>query len=75
MSNYTEELISKFKTEYGLGKDDFWNLARGGKDTWIIKHNALEKIVIGETTIDDYTDKDEVKAIKNEAELISPGIL
>ena len=28
-------------------------------------HNALEKIVSGDATIDDYTDKDELKAIKN----------
>jgi len=41
--NYTKTLIEQFKLKYGLVKDDFWNLARGGKDTWIIKHNALEK--------------------------------
>jgi hypothetical protein len=43
-SNYTDELIEKFKTEYGLKKTDFWDLGRGGKNTWIIKHNALERV-------------------------------
>ena len=41
--NYTQKLIEQFKSKYGLSKNDFWNLARGGKDTWIIKHNALER--------------------------------
>ena len=44
MSNYTEQLIAKFKSDYKLGSADFWDLKRGGKTTWIIKHNALEKV-------------------------------
>ena len=46
MSNYTEELIEKFKTKYGLKKTDFWDLGRGGKSTWIINHNALERVAM-----------------------------
>ena len=48
MSNYTQELIKKFKEEYKLDASDFWDLARGGKSTWIIKHNALEKVAAQE---------------------------
>lgn len=43
-SNYTNTLIKKFKEEYKLESTDFWNLGRGGKNTWIVKHNALEKV-------------------------------
>jgi len=48
MSNYAEQLIEKFKQNYGLTKTDFWDLGRGGKSTWIIKHNALEKVAAQE---------------------------
>tara|TARA_R110002012_G_C11365620_1_gene581384 strand:+ start:237 stop:662 length:426 start_codon:yes stop_codon:yes gene_type:complete len=48
MSNYTQDLIKKFKEQYKLDNNDFWDLARGGKSTWIIKHNALEKIAAQE---------------------------
>tara|TARA_Y100000004_G_scaffold153234_1_gene176783 strand:- start:2479 stop:2910 length:432 start_codon:yes stop_codon:yes gene_type:complete len=44
MSNYTEQLIAKFKSDYKLTSADFWDLKRGNKTTWIIKHTALEKI-------------------------------
>ena len=37
MSNYTEQLIAKFKIDYKLTGADFWDLKRGGKTTWIIK--------------------------------------
>ena len=46
MSNYTKELIEKFKTKYGLKETDFWDLGRGGKSTWIINHNALERVAM-----------------------------
>ena len=46
MSNYTEELIEKFKTEYNLKGEDFWDLKRGKKPVWIIKHNALERVAM-----------------------------
>jgi hypothetical protein len=48
MSNYTQDLIKKFKEKYKLDSNDFWDLTRGGKSTWIIKHNALEKIAAQE---------------------------
>ena len=48
MSNYAEQLIEKFKQDYGLTKTDFWDLGRGKKSTWIIKHNALEKVAAQE---------------------------
>ena len=47
-SNYTESLIKKFKEDYKLDGTDFWQLKRGNKGTWIIKHNALEKVAAQE---------------------------
>ena len=43
-SNYTENLVNEFKNTYKLEATDFWQLKRGSKSQWIIKHNALEKV-------------------------------
>ena len=43
-SNYSDSLVNEFKTTYKLEAPDFWQLKRGGKSQWIIKHNALEKV-------------------------------
>ena len=43
-SNYTQKLVNEFKTTYKLEASDFWQLKRGSKSQWIIKHNALEKV-------------------------------
>lgn len=43
MSDYTQKLIDKFTKQYGLSRrNDFWALKRGRKETWIIKHRAIE---------------------------------
>lgn len=43
MSDYTQKLIDKFTKQYGLSRrNDFWALRRSGKETWIIKHRAIE---------------------------------
>ena len=38
--------IRELAKKYDLGKDDFWELKRGGKGMWIITHDAVEKIAI-----------------------------
>ena len=43
-SSYSDNLVNEFKTTYKLEGTDFWQLKRGGKSQWIIKHNALEKV-------------------------------
>ena len=43
-SNYSDILVNEFKNTYKLESTDFWQLKRGGKSQWIIKHNALEKV-------------------------------
>ena len=45
---YAEKLIKKFKTKYGLAGSDFWPLKLGGKEQWIINHNALERVALQE---------------------------
>lgn len=40
--------IKELAQKYKLSKDDFWNLQRGGKDIWIITHDACEKIAAQE---------------------------
>jgi len=47
-TNYTKELIDKFKTKYKLSGSDFWELNRGGRELMIIKHNAVERIAMQE---------------------------
>jgi len=47
-TNYTKELIDKFKTKYKLSGSDFWELNRGGRELIIIKHNAVERIAMQE---------------------------
>tara|TARA_R100000655_G_scaffold45851_1_gene82673 strand:- start:225 stop:899 length:675 start_codon:yes stop_codon:yes gene_type:complete len=43
MSDYTQNLIDRFTKQYGLSRrNDFWALKRGRKETWIIKHRAIE---------------------------------
>jgi hypothetical protein len=45
---YAEKLIKKFKTKYGLAGSDFWPLKLGGREQWIINHNALERVALQE---------------------------
>jgi hypothetical protein len=45
---YTKQLIEQFKTKYGLAGSDFWPLKLGGKEQWIINHNALERVAVQE---------------------------
>jgi|TARA_R100001443_G_scaffold19026_1_gene30352 hypothetical protein len=40
--------IKEIATKYKLTESDFWNLQRGGKDIWIITHDACEKIAYQE---------------------------
>ena len=47
-TNYTKELIDKFKNKYKLSGSDFWELNRGGRELMIIKHNAVERIAMQE---------------------------
>jgi len=46
-SNYTEDLIRKFKEDYELTAEDFWELKQK-KGTWIVTHKAVEKIALTE---------------------------
>ena len=46
MSTYTNQLINDFKTKYQLSGEDFWQLKVGGKQQWIIKHNAMERVAM-----------------------------
>lgn len=48
MSTYTEKLIDDFKNKYQLSADDFWKLKVGGREQWIIKHNAMERVALAE---------------------------
>lgn len=48
MSTYTEQLIDDFKNKYQLSADDFWKLKVGGREQWIIKHNAMERVALAE---------------------------
>ncbi len=48
MSTYTEQLINDFKNKYQLSADDFWKLKVGGREQWIIKHNAMERVALAE---------------------------
>lgn len=45
---YSEELVKKFKEDYALTAEDFWQLKVGKKQLWIIKHNALERVATAE---------------------------
>lgn len=45
---YTKHLIEQFKNKYGLDGSDFWPLKLGGKEQWIINHNALERVALQE---------------------------
>jgi hypothetical protein len=45
---YSEELVKKFKEDYALTGEDFWQLKVGKKQLWIIKHNALERVATAE---------------------------
>lgn len=45
---YSEELVKKFKENYKLTAEDFWQLKVGKKQLWIIKHNALERVAMQE---------------------------
>ena len=46
-SNSTEDLIKKFKEDYELTAEDFWELKQK-KGTWIVTHKAVEKIALTE---------------------------
>ena len=48
MNTYTDQLINDFKTKYQLSGEDFWQLKVGGKQQWIIKHNAMERVALAE---------------------------
>ena len=45
--------IKELAKKYNLGKDDFWELARGSTKKWIILHSAVEKIATMEGIIFD----------------------
>ena len=40
--------IQDLAKKYKLSKEDFWELKRGAKSTWIITHDACEKIAAQE---------------------------
>ena len=42
MSNV--DRLKEIKEKFNLGKDDFWEMKRGGKSMWILTHDACEKI-------------------------------
>ena len=48
MSTYTDQLINDFKNKYQLSGEDFWQLKVGGRQQWIIKHNAMERVALAE---------------------------
>ncbi len=43
--------IRQLQEKYELSKDDFWELKRGSRQTWIITHDACEKIAFQEGII------------------------
>mgnify|MGYP003148301816 CR=1 FL=1 len=43
--------IKELAKKYNLGKDDFWELARGSTKKWILTHDAVEKIATTEGII------------------------
>lgn len=40
--------ITDIASKYKLNKEDFWELKRGSKSTWILTHDACEKIAAQE---------------------------
>mgnify|MGYP003131350641 CR=1 FL=1 len=46
MSN--TDRLKEIKEKFNLGKDDFWEMKRGGKSIWILTHDACEKIAYQE---------------------------
>lgn len=40
--------IRELQQKYQLDKSDFWEMKRGGRSIWIIRHDAVEKIASSE---------------------------
>ena len=55
MSNV--DRLKEIKEKFNLGKDDFWEMKRGGRSMWILTHDACEKIAYQEGIIFDMPDK------------------
>jgi len=43
--------IREMQEKYGLSKDDFWELKRGGRSIWIVYHDAIERIGVIENIV------------------------
>ena len=51
MSNV--DRLKEIKEKFNLGKDDFWEMKRGGKSMWILTHDACERIAYMEGIVFD----------------------